>query len=106
MAGKVPVVFAGVGDPLGSGFVASLARPGGNITGFVSFDGPMGGKEQDASKSQQHAYDVKRANGAISHPVRKACHWLLVQLIDHHFPSCLDEQITRDPCRSSISADW
>jgi putative ABC transport system substrate-binding protein len=44
MAGKVPVVFTGVGDPLGSGFVASLARPGGNITGFVSFDGPMGGK--------------------------------------------------------------
>jgi putative ABC transport system substrate-binding protein len=43
MAGKVPIVFAGVGDPLGSGFVASLARPGGNITGFVSFDGPMGG---------------------------------------------------------------
>jgi putative ABC transport system substrate-binding protein len=44
MAGKVPVVFVGVGDPVGSGFVASLAHPGGNITGFASHDGPMGGK--------------------------------------------------------------
>lgn len=44
MAGKVPVVFVGVGDPIGDGFVTSLARPGGNITGFTSHDGPMGGK--------------------------------------------------------------
>ena len=44
MAGKVPIVFVGVGDPIGDGFVTSLARPGGNITGFTSHDGPMGGK--------------------------------------------------------------
>lgn len=44
IAGNVPIVFVGVGDPVGSGFVASLARPGGNITGFGSYDGPMGGK--------------------------------------------------------------
>jgi putative tryptophan/tyrosine transport system substrate-binding protein len=44
MIGNVPVVFVGVGDPVGSGFVASLAHPGGNITGFSSYDGPMGGK--------------------------------------------------------------
>jgi putative ABC transport system substrate-binding protein len=35
----VPIVFIGVGDPIGSGFAASLARPGGNMTGF-SFVGP------------------------------------------------------------------
>jgi putative ABC transport system substrate-binding protein len=44
MAGKVPIVFVGVGDPVGDGFVASLAHPGGNITGFAGNDAPMGGK--------------------------------------------------------------
>jgi len=44
MAGRVPVVFVGVGDPVGDGFIASLPRPGGNITGFAGNDGPMGGK--------------------------------------------------------------
>jgi putative ABC transport system substrate-binding protein len=44
LAGKVPVVFVGVGDPVGDGFVESLARPGGNITGFAGNNGPMGGK--------------------------------------------------------------
>jgi ABC-type uncharacterized transport system substrate-binding protein len=39
-----PIVFAQVGDPVDSGFVAGLARPGGNITGFQSFDPAMGGK--------------------------------------------------------------
>src|SRR5262245_22874365 len=34
----VPIVFAQVADPVGAGFVASLARPGGNITGFASFE--------------------------------------------------------------------
>ena len=43
-AGNIPVVFVAVGDPVGSGFVASLPHPGGNITGFASYDGPMGGK--------------------------------------------------------------
>jgi putative ABC transport system substrate-binding protein len=40
----IPIVFTIVADPLGQGFVASLARPGGNITGFSSFDPQMTGK--------------------------------------------------------------
>jgi putative ABC transport system substrate-binding protein len=39
-----PIVFMYANNPVGSGFVASLARPGGNITGFVSFEPTMGGK--------------------------------------------------------------
>jgi putative tryptophan/tyrosine transport system substrate-binding protein len=40
----IPIVFTIVADPLGQGFVASLAHPGGNITGFSSFDPQMTGK--------------------------------------------------------------
>ena len=40
----IPIVFAFVGDPVGSGFVASLARPGKNITGFANFENSIGGK--------------------------------------------------------------
>lgn len=41
---SIPMVFAVVTDPVGQGFVESLARPGGSITGFTDFDGPMAGK--------------------------------------------------------------
>jgi putative tryptophan/tyrosine transport system substrate-binding protein len=40
----LPIVFLGVADPIGQGFVANLAHPGGNITGFSVFDAPMAGK--------------------------------------------------------------
>jgi putative ABC transport system substrate-binding protein len=40
----IPIVFAIVADPVGSGFVASLARPGGNVTGFTPFEPSLGGK--------------------------------------------------------------
>jgi putative ABC transport system substrate-binding protein len=40
----IPIVFVGVSDPLGSGLVASIARPGGNTTGFTNFDPSLIGK--------------------------------------------------------------
>jgi putative ABC transport system substrate-binding protein len=43
-AARFPIVFVGVGDPIGDGFVTNLAHPGGNITGFAGTDGPIGGK--------------------------------------------------------------
>jgi putative ABC transport system substrate-binding protein len=42
--GNIPIVFVFVGDPVGSGFAASLAKPGGNITGFANFENSTGGK--------------------------------------------------------------
>jgi putative tryptophan/tyrosine transport system substrate-binding protein len=40
----IPIVFVGVSDPLGSGFVASISRPGGNTTGFTNFEPSLIGK--------------------------------------------------------------
>ena len=40
----VPIVFPVLGDPVGAGYVDSLARPGGNVTGFMNFEFSMGGK--------------------------------------------------------------
>src|SRR5215813_10106373 len=40
----IPIVFTWVSDSVGSGYVASLARPGGNITGFHNFEPAVGGK--------------------------------------------------------------
>ena len=47
---SVPIVFTETADPVGAGFVESLARPGGNITGFLSFEYGMGGKWLDLLK--------------------------------------------------------
>jgi len=44
VSGQVPIVFAMVADPVGSGFIENLARPGSNITGFTNFEPTMGGK--------------------------------------------------------------
>ncbi|HYU13531.1 MAG TPA: ABC transporter substrate-binding protein, partial [Stellaceae bacterium] len=41
---SIPIVFTHVSDPIGSGFVASLARPGGNVTGFAAQEGAIAGK--------------------------------------------------------------
>jgi len=53
----LPVVFAGVSDPVGAGLVDSLARPGGNATGFI-FEYSLSGKWVELLK--QIAPDVKR----------------------------------------------
>jgi putative tryptophan/tyrosine transport system substrate-binding protein len=41
---EIPIVFVAVSDPIGSGFIASLARPGGNITGVLQYEASITGK--------------------------------------------------------------
>jgi putative ABC transport system substrate-binding protein len=41
---KIPTVFVGIADPVGGGIVASLARPGGNVTGFTAYEPAITGK--------------------------------------------------------------
>jgi len=55
----IPIVFTWVSDSVGSGYVASLAHPGGNVTGFHNFEPAMGGKWLGVLK--QIAPRVRRA---------------------------------------------
>jgi ABC-type uncharacterized transport system substrate-binding protein len=55
----VPIVFPVAADPVGAGFVNNLARPGGNVTGFMNFEYGMAGKWLELLK--QIAPDLKRA---------------------------------------------
>ena len=56
---SIPIVFANVPDPVGSGFVESLSRPGGNTTGFLQFEYSLSGKWPELLK--QLAPSVTRA---------------------------------------------
>jgi ABC-type uncharacterized transport system substrate-binding protein len=62
---SLPIVFVNVSDPIGTGLVESLARPGGNITGFTNFEYAMGSKWLQLLK--QIAPDVTRV-AAIANP--------------------------------------
>jgi len=44
VSGRIPIVFVNVADPVGLGFVTSIARPGGNVTGFTYYEAEMAGK--------------------------------------------------------------
>jgi putative tryptophan/tyrosine transport system substrate-binding protein len=66
---NVPIVFANVIDPVGAGFVASLARPGGNTTGFSAFEYSISGKWIELLK--EIAPNVTRA-AVIRDPVLPA----------------------------------
>jgi putative tryptophan/tyrosine transport system substrate-binding protein len=62
---SVPLVFVSVSDPVGSGFVQDLARPGGNVTGFANFQPSMGGKWLE--KLREIAPKAERV-GLVLHP--------------------------------------
>ena len=61
----VPIVFAQVADPVGAGFVESLARPGGNVTGFTMFEYGMSGKWLELLKEIAPGRDSERRSFGI-----------------------------------------
>jgi len=67
----IPIVFAQVLDPVGAGFVESLARPGGNITGFVSFEYTMAGKWLETLIAGH--YSAGPFDGATEYSMAEAC---------------------------------
>jgi putative tryptophan/tyrosine transport system substrate-binding protein len=56
----IPIIFALVSDPVGSGFVESLAHPGGNVTGFTTIEASIGGKWLELLK--EIAPSIERIN--------------------------------------------
>ena len=66
----IPIVLAGVGDPIGTGLIASLARPGGNITGVSGATAEMGAKNLELIREifLRHA----ELQSSPMHPIRSA----------------------------------
>jgi len=54
--GSIPIVFIQIGDPVGSGIVASLAHPGGNITGFTPAEARCRAKNWRCSRRSRPSY--------------------------------------------------
>jgi len=67
----LPVVFVNTSDPVGGGFVASLARPGGNATGFASVEYGMSGKWLELLKSDFAQRDTRRGHSRSERPIRE-----------------------------------
>jgi putative tryptophan/tyrosine transport system substrate-binding protein len=61
----IPIVFVFIGDPIGSRYAETLARPGKNLTGFANFEAPIGGKWLELLK--EVAPQTKRV-GYVYHP--------------------------------------
>ena len=97
----IPIVFVTVGDPVGQGFVSSLAHPGGNITGFTAFEFAIGGKWLDLIK--EVAPDVRRI-AFIFHPEAGPYAEKIVQSIASAAPA-LGVELIVSPTRDVAELD-
>jgi putative ABC transport system substrate-binding protein len=95
----VPIVFLQVANPIGAGFVASLARPGGNITGFTNFEPSMGGKWLELLK--EVAPRLARAAAIFNPETHSGQYW---QSIEAAAPS-LAVKFIRAPVRAAAEIE-
>jgi len=103
----IPIVMANVGDPIAQGFVASLARPGGNITGFTNISPDLSTKRLELLKEvspkilRVAVFQNAAQHGPAMKEVEKAAKFLRVQLLSPEVrgPDDLDmafEAVTRE----------
>lgn len=71
---SIPIVFATVGDPVGAGFVKSLSRPGGNVTGFLTYEQSLSGKWLQLLKDMVPT--VRRAVALYHQPTTQVAYYL------------------------------
>ena|SRR2546422_1383660 len=69
---QIPIVMTSVGDPVGSGFVSNLARPGGNVTGISNVVAELASKRPAASR-RAHAAPIPRAAPVTSAVLPSSC---------------------------------
>ena len=72
----IPIVFSPIADPIGSGLVANLARPGGNITGITFMAPELGGKRLELLKQAvpwMTAWGFSHIPGTPAKPRSRAC---------------------------------
>jgi putative ABC transport system substrate-binding protein len=93
----IPIVFVGGSNPVGSGFVASLAHPEGNITGFISFEPAIGGKwlgtlKEIAPRVARAAliYNPQTHTGQYFQSIETAAQSLSVELVRLAFAHATD----------------
>ena len=97
---SVPTVFVIVADPVGAGFVQTLSRPGGNITGFSTFEPEIGGKWLETLK--EAAPHVRRV-GVLTDPEFRGFSslWLAIEALAPSF----GVQTFLVPARNAIEID-
>jgi len=95
----VPIVFMQVGNPVGSGFVASLAHPEGNMTGFTNFEPTMGSKWLELLKEM--APHLAHAAGIFNPETHSGQFW---QSIESAAPS-LAIRFTRAPAHDAADIE-
>ena len=64
----IPIVFVNVNDPIGAGFVASVARPGGNLTGLLHYEEGISGKWLAIAQGDRPAPSARCSGGQPQEP--------------------------------------
>ncbi len=103
---EIPIVMAGVGDPVGTGFVASLARPGSNLTGMSGATAELGGKNSNSSERhcRQHVASQCWQMCPIhsTSPSSKTCWRPAGRLASKSSRSCCGERTSSTPVFSEM----
>jgi len=97
----IPIVIVNVTDPVGQGFVGSLAHPGGNITGFTDYDPPMAGKW--LGMLTQMIPPVARV-AVLFNPATTPFAGLMVHVIEESAPS-LGVAVRAAPCHNDAEIE-
>jgi putative ABC transport system substrate-binding protein len=98
----IPIVFIFVNDPIGSGFAASLARPGGNLTGFSLFEAGVAGKwlamlKEIAPHMRRAALLINPNTTSFAHYLREVealARSLAIELVQDHVETAADIERT------------